>query len=137
MFQLKNHKYVLNFTQNGFNIFLSRNLDGLRLEPQNIIKHKNCWLAIDPKGIIGEMAFEAAAFDLLNKDEEDSTEAANLLKSRIQLLATSLKISTVRLTAWIFLKIMLSIQWFIEDQGDPTRMLNAAHSIYPLLQNAY
>lgn len=39
------------------------------LHLEKIILNKNEWLAIDPKGIIGEMAFEASAFDLLSNDE--------------------------------------------------------------------
>lgn len=33
---------------------------------------KNTWLAIDPKGVIGEMAFEAAAFDLPNNNKTEA-----------------------------------------------------------------
>ena len=39
------------------------------LHLENIISHKGHWLAIDPKGVIGELAFEAAAFDLITDAE--------------------------------------------------------------------
>ncbi len=103
------------------------------LHLENIIKHKKQWLAIDPKGIIGEMAFETAAFDLLNEHENNISNVTNLLKQRIQQLASTLNLNEERLTAWIFLRIMLSIQWFIEDKGDPTKMLKMADNIYPLI----
>ncbi len=104
------------------------------LHLENIIKHENHWVAIDPKGVVGEIAFEAAAFDLLDKNEEKSSEATALLKERIQELSTALTIPSRRLTAWIFLRVMLSIQWFVEDKGDPTRMINVAQNMYPLVQ---
>lgn len=104
------------------------------LHLENIIKHEKQWLAIDPKGIVGEMAFEAAAFDLLNEDENNISDVTNLLKERIQQLASALSLNEERLKAWIFLRIMLSIQWSVEDKGDPTKMLKMADNIYPLMQ---
>lgn len=96
------------------------------LHLENVIKHDQQWLTIDPKGIIGEMAFEAAAFYLQNDNDNQ--------EHRIQKLADALNLDNRRLTAWIFLRIMLSIQWFIEDKGDPTKMLNLAEKIFPLVQ---
>lgn len=96
------------------------------LHLENVIKHDQQWLTIDPKGIIAEMAFEAAAFDLLPDNENQ--------EHLIQKLANALSLDNQRLTAWIFLRIMLSIQWFIEDKGNPTKMLNLAENIFPLVQ---
>ena len=104
------------------------------LHLENIIKNGEQWLAIDPKGIIGELAFEGSAFDLLNDNENNLPNVTELLKARIQQLATALNVNNDRLTAWIFLRIMLSAQWFIEDKGDPTKMLIAAEKILPLLK---
>ncbi len=104
------------------------------LHLENIIQHHSDWLAIDPKGIIGEMAFEAAACDLISNEElKEPTLLVSKLNYRIQLLSDALDLDKNRLIAWIFLRIMLSIQWFIEDKGDPTRMLENAHYIFPLL----
>ncbi len=104
------------------------------LHLENILKNKNNWLVIDPKGIIGEMAFEASAFDLLNENEADSKDAKNIIRARIQLLSDAIGVENYRLTAWIFLRIMLSIQWFIEDNGSPERMLKMANHVYALLE---
>lgn len=35
------------------------------LHQDNILKQGNGWLAIDPKGVIGEAEFEIAAFDFM------------------------------------------------------------------------
>ena len=104
------------------------------LHLENIIQHKTNWLSIDPKGIIGDIAFEAAAFDLISDAElKDPSTASSKIIERINQLSTALELDSTRLLAWVFLRIMISIQWFIEDNGDPTRMLTAAHAVYPLL----
>lgn len=100
------------------------------LHLENIIKNGEQWLAIDPKGLIGELAFEVSAFDLLNENERCLVNATEIMNDRIQRLAAVLNLNIERLTAWIFLRIMLSIQWFIEDNGDPTPMLIAAKNIF-------
>lgn len=104
------------------------------LHLENIIQNGNQWLSIDPKGIIGEMAFEAAAFDLIDESEWSKPQ---LLKDKIiyrsQLLAATLDLDHDRLLSWIFLRAMMSAQWFIEDQGDPEKVLNVVSLIYPLL----
>jgi len=104
------------------------------LHLENIIQHHSDWLAIDPKGIVGEVAFEAAACDLISDEElKEPALVVPKLTYRIQLLSNALDLDKNRLIGWIFLRIMLSIQWFIEDKGDPTRMLENAHYIFPLL----
>jgi len=102
------------------------------LHLENIIKHGSQWVAIDPKGIIGEMAFEAAAFDLLCEDEINENSPAKIIY-RVSLLSESLDIDYNRLLAWVFLRVIISAQWFVEDKGDPSRMLRIANFIHPLL----
>ena len=104
------------------------------LHLENIIKQKENWFAIDPKGIVGEMAFEAAAFDLVSKHElQDESNVPSLMLDRITKLSTALDINFDRLLSWIFLRILISAQWFIEDNGDPSQMLVLAKYIYPLI----
>ena len=106
------------------------------LHLENIIQHNDTWLAIDPKGVIGEMAFEAAAFDLLTEQEFENVGnlSCEIIKSRIVLLANMLNIDFYRLIAWIFLRTIISAQWFIEDNGDPSRRLALSHKIYSILE---
>lgn len=105
------------------------------LHLENIIKQGVNWLAIDPKGIVGEMTFEAAAFNLLNQEERHDTTGSLSLKiiERIDFLSTALEIDRDRLIAWIFLRVIISVQWFIEDNGDESYMLALAYHLYPLL----
>jgi streptomycin 6-kinase len=63
------------------------------LHLENIIQNGNDWLVIDPKGIIGEMAFEAAAFDLLSDNEmNDASTIESKLINRVNQLSTHLDI---------------------------------------------
>ncbi len=104
------------------------------LHLENIINHESQWLCIDPKGIVGEVAFEAAAFDLIDKREwtEPETIESKIIQ-RINLLAETLEINQNRLLAWIFLRVIISAQWFIEDNGNPDEMLQLASKLFPLI----
>lgn len=108
------------------------------LHCENIIQHKNKWLIIDPKGIIAEVAFEAAAFDLLSNDELNHTDKiSELILSRTKLLSDELHIKQTRLLYWIFLRTVISAQWFVEDGGDPGKMLSIAKHLYHLIKKLF
>jgi FkbM family methyltransferase len=95
----------------------------------------NSWLAIDPKGMVGEMAFEVAAFDLIDKDEMKNIDAlSEKITDRVSQLSKKLNLDHNRLLSWIFLRIIISVQWFIEDNGDPGDMLALAKPIYSMLR---
>lgn len=104
----------------------------------NITQHNDAWLAIDPKGIIGETAFEAAAFDLIEENEwEDSHTIQEKITTRIGQFASALNIDKNRLLSWYFVRAVISAQWFIEDNGNPDNALRLAAKIYPLLKTKY
>ena len=106
------------------------------LHLENIIQHASNWLVIDPKGIIGEMAFEAAAFDILNPAEIKKNSALTLtILDRVTSLAMALNLDFNRLLAWIFLRTIISAQWFIEDKDNPSNNITLAKQIYPLLKS--
>ncbi|STX27888.1 Aminoglycoside/hydroxyurea antibiotic resistance kinase [Legionella beliardensis] len=104
------------------------------LHLENIINHQSTWLAIDPKGIISERGFEAAAYDLISQEELShyQQDSIHIILERINVLAHAIDIDINRLIAWVFLRVILSAQWFIEDKGDPTHMLSLARFLYPL-----
>lgn len=107
------------------------------LHLENIILHGSTWLTIDPKGIIGEMAFEAAAFDIITEDEIAATQDISAkIMDRTTKLANALEVDFDRLLSWIFLRIIISAQWFIEDNGDPNNMLALTNHVFPLLDNS-
>ena len=106
------------------------------LHLDNILFHKDKWLSIDPKGIIGEMSFEAAAFDLISQEEWFNLKTVpDKITTRIHYLAQTLGIDKSRLLFWFFVRAIISTQWFIEDNSNPEEALKLATMLYSLLTN--
>jgi len=76
------------------------------------------WLAIDPKGIIGEPAYEVGAM-LRNlwPDRHTILHPGKLLERRVHQLAEELNIERARIRGWAVAQAVLSAWWCIED-GD-------------------
>jgi len=90
------------------------------LHQDNILKNNDTWLAIDPKGIIGESEFEVAAFDFIHGTElTNNLEAKKLFLDRINILAKRSNLSAERIRNWTLVRLILSAAWHIEDNGDP------------------
>ena len=86
------------------------------LHHDNLIKNNDEWLTIDPKGIIGDAEFEIAAFDFIHPSEFHlKTEINNLFTKRIGLLAEKSKLNADRIKDWVFVRLVLSAAWSIED----------------------
>ena len=74
------------------------------------------WLAIDPKGIVGEPAFEPYA--LLHNPMPGLLawpDPAGVLDRRLDLLSQRLGIERARLRAWGVVGAVLSAWWFVDD----------------------
>ncbi|MFN8501253.1 aminoglycoside phosphotransferase family protein [Kouleothrix sp.] len=76
------------------------------------------WLAIDPKGVVGEPAYEAGAL-LRNPIERvlGAPSPARLLARRVDILADALGLDRARLVGWGLAQAVLSAWWSIEDHG--------------------
>ena len=108
------------------------------LHLENIIQQNEQWISIDPKGILGELAFEAAGFDLIDKSDWDNPDdISTILTTRASLLAKNLDLDQNRLLSWVYLRALISAQWFIEDNNDPSDALCLANVIYPMLTKHY
>lgn len=84
------------------------------LHHYNIIKGKNTWLAIDPKGLIGEREYDIIQF-LLNNLENKNIE--QVIEKRINYLANELNLDKTRILKYGFAHAVLSTCWTIEDFG--------------------
>ncbi len=79
------------------------------------------WLAIDPKGLIGEPAYETGALlrnwlpDLLAQPQP-----GRILARRIDQLADELNLDRARIRAWAIYQAVLSAWWDVEDGGQPS-----------------
>lgn len=86
----------------------------------NVLNSERCpWLAIDPKGIYGERAFDTAQFllnpwpDLLRRAHPD-----RIIAQRIDLFAETLSLERERIRGWAFSNAVLSACWGVEDGED-------------------
>ncbi len=89
------------------------------LHHDNILQNDEDWLVIDPKGVIGEPAYEVAAFirnpipELLNH-----ADTPNIIHNRITRFSELLDLSSQRILDWCFVQAVLSWVWAIEDGCD-------------------
>jgi streptomycin 6-kinase len=76
------------------------------------------WLAIDPKGLIGEPAYETGAL-LRNPLPEllDAPQPGRILARRVDQLAEELSLDRARVRGWGLAQAVLSAWWSIEDSG--------------------
>jgi len=77
------------------------------------------WLAIDPKGIVGELGFEIGAF-IRNpiKELAQHPEAHNILTRRFDLFSAGLQIDRQRLVDWSYVQAVLAACWALDDGND-------------------
>jgi streptomycin 6-kinase len=79
------------------------------------------WLAIDPKRLIGDRAFDFANIfgnpDLADPDHPVATDAARFVW-RLDIVAEAASLERTRLLRWILAWSGLSAAWFLND-GDP------------------
>ena len=90
------------------------------LHHDNILAAKReSWLAIDPKGVVGESAYEVGA--LLRNLWEDRQPLLNpqrILERRVAQLAEELSLDRARVRGWGVAQATLSAWWCFED-GSP------------------
>jgi streptomycin 6-kinase len=101
------------------------------LHHDNIIKNGNDWAVIDPKGVIGEPAFEVAAFirnpipQLLTHDD-----ATSIIERRIAQFSERLKLPVHRIRDWCYVQAVLAWVWAIEDGCDATYFKKLTARLY-------
>ncbi|WP_409344592.1 aminoglycoside phosphotransferase family protein [Paenibacillus sp. MBLB4367] len=86
------------------------------LHHDNILSaEREPWLAIDPKGLIGEAEYGVIPY-LMNHLPEHN--AAEIIRRRISIFADELGLRKKRIAEWSFCHAVLSAWWCIEDQTD-------------------
>lgn len=89
------------------------------LHHYNILSSKASWVAIDPKGILGEPAYEVGAFlrnplpQLLNLPNSHA-----FLSRRIDQFSDELNLERARVRGWALAQAVLSAWWSFEDNDD-------------------
>jgi streptomycin 6-kinase len=89
------------------------------LHHDSILQNGDEWIVIDPKGVIGEPAYEVAAFirnpipDLLQIENQ-----IEIIKDRINCFSTLLELPHQRIIDWCFVQGVLAWVWALEDGCD-------------------
>ena len=91
------------------------------------------WLAIDPKGIVGEPEYEAAAF--LRNNLLDQPEPRSVLSARIDQLADEAGLDRERMIGWGLADRVLSAWWSFEESGRADESDLAVAAMYAELQD--
>ncbi|HEY3411472.1 MAG TPA: aminoglycoside phosphotransferase family protein [Armatimonadota bacterium] len=74
------------------------------------------WIAIDPKGLVGQRGYDAGNF--LRSYVETLANPARALKRRMDILSDELGMERETLRRWAIAQAVLSAWWSIEDHGD-------------------
>lgn len=96
----------------------------------NILRDGAGWRAIDPRGLAGDPAFEAAA--LLRNPPGAAVVAQNAAR-RIAILAETTGLDARRIAAWGYAAAMLAACWALEDAEDASPWSMAAEALAPSL----
>jgi streptomycin 6-kinase len=78
---------------------------------------RESWLAIDPKGLAGERAYEVGPLLYNPAGLLKWANPAKLMARRIDVLAERLAIDRARIIGWGIYQCVLSAWWSIEDEG--------------------
>lgn len=96
----------------------------------NILRDGAGWRAIDPRGLAGDPAFEAAA--LLRNPPGAAAVARNAAR-RIAILAETAGLDPRRVAAWGYAAAVLAACWALEDAEDASPWSMAAAALAPCL----
>lgn len=89
------------------------------LHQENILTAgREPWLAIDPKGVVGEAAYDTAA--LLHNPVEtlEAPDPKRLLERRLDVLSGELGLDLARIRAWGLAQAVLAAYWGLEGAGE-------------------
>jgi len=73
------------------------------------------WLAVDPKGVVGELAYEAGAFLRNPWGQPDLFADPVRLRARLAILERTLPLDLARVRSWAFVQAVLAGVWAAED----------------------
>lgn len=91
----------------------------------NILRFgKRGWLAIDPKGLIGECGFDYA--NLFCNPDPETARGDERFRRRVEIVAETARLDRARLLRWVLAWCGLSAVWKINDHLDPETPLRVA-----------
>jgi streptomycin 6-kinase len=106
------------------------------LHHMNILKDVRGWLIIDPKGVVGDPAYEVAMSLHNPVPHFEMMAKADVMARRVRIFSDRLKISEERVLQWCFAVDILCHLWTVEDHMDTSnfsRSLRVAVTALALL----
>lgn len=95
------------------------------------------WLAIDPKGVVGEPEYELGAALRNPLEKPELFLRLSTIRARTQQFAERLQLDAERILAWTFAQAVLSCIWLVEDgftvRGD-NPWLVLAKAVRPMIR---
>ena len=86
------------------------------LHHDNVLLDARCgWLAIDPKGVVGEVEYELGAFFRNPIARPDLVVDPAIVERRLDRFTRALSLDRDRTVAWVFAQAVLSAIWTLED----------------------
>lgn len=73
------------------------------------------WLAIDPKGLVGELEYEIGALMRNPMEQPELYTQRSTIKRRLEILTSLLPLDRSRVLRWCFAQTVLSAIWGVED----------------------
>ena len=88
------------------------------LHQENILSAgRRTWLAIDPKGVVGEAAHDTAALLRNPVGALDAPDPKRLLERRLDVLSGELGLGRARVRGWGLARAVVAAYWGLEDCG--------------------
>jgi streptomycin 6-kinase len=97
------------------------------------------WLVVDPRGVVGETAFETAAALRNPADFYPFQLDRSLMERRIAIFAERLAVDRARVVGWYAAQTVLSACWLVEDRASDeavARAVRMAESAIALMDRA-
>jgi streptomycin 6-kinase len=94
------------------------------------------WLAIDPKGVVGEVEYEVGAALRNPIEHPDLFATRAIVERRLEQLAAAMALDVERALGWAFAQAVLAAVWEAEDGrrvDARAPVLRFAHAICPML----
>lgn len=111
------------------------------LQHYNVLfDYRRGWIAIDPKGVVGELEYEVGAL-LRNPVEQPEFFSDRVtIERRLKILTSLLPLDHSRTLKWAFAQAVLSAIWDVED-GHPVQpnnpALQLANTLRPMISHAH
>lgn len=110
------------------------------LQHYNVLRdERRGWLAIDPKGVVGEVEYEVGA-SLRNPGElPDLLAEPATIERRISRMASRLGLDADRVLFWAYAEAVLSAIWLVQDRhvvGPGSPPLRLAHTLEKMFLGA-